>query len=750
MLRYITAAQEASEVSKALGKSVERQAALLNEIGQGYSSIGDGIKNAGFSEAARSAREFADALEKVVKQQAELRKEQLAATDKGVLARRGLNERLDARLENAADPGVAIAIQRQRAELARQDRAAARRLEEVPPPSGADIRDSLRAASARLNEARGASGGLNGARVGLEEAFNSGGVLQPYLQSLRLAVPLLRAVLPQPATPVLTDAARGAAALADNLPLGATKKDREAQVAAIDDIIERLKGKATETLFGLRTTAATAASDTIRELEQQRLRIIGDSGLVEYFKSASEASRVLAESQSLAAAALSDGIPSAVTLQATIDELAKRIADSQARIAQANTDFAQKNIDAGSRDAVVQRERGIIANSERQRTLANQRARQIEFQRTVDPQVLTSSRLTRANANLSSAGLESGIIARQIRELEARAARAQADSQSTNPFVRAQSARDMDAVNKESAAIEAATMAAMRFAEALDRASQEANSNVEAAMQREEESRRNLARPVAGNAPVQRAQALADRNRAQADLEEQRRAQRNVQDATDIARNNIERRAMDQQDPLSNTFRRLKEIDELLASGNPNLDSNALVAERRRLSNQVDAQVNADPRVIAARDNSNRIEERQRAEARGRDLMMTPAERAGKELADSLNDVNAAFNDQLFPDRAAQARVNNRLVEDAMRQQAPAIFNMADQVQNAVLQGPSRAALQASDVTTTSGASELNRLLRGDDASRNQNLVELQKQSSALNELVAVARANSNPPGVFD
>ena len=85
-----------------------------------------------------------------------------------------------------------------------------------------------------------------------------------------------------------------------------------------------------------------------------------------------------------------------------------------------------------------------------------------------------------------------------------------------------------------------------------------------------------------------------------------------------------------------------------------------------------------------------------------------------------------------------------------MRQTAPAIFGMADAVQNAVLQGPSRAALQASDVTTMQGAQELNRLIRGDDSARNVDTVELQKQTAELQKLVAIAQANGAPPGVFN
>ena len=103
--------------------------------------------------------------------------------------------------------------------------------------------------------------------------------------------------------------------------------------------------------------------------------------------------------------------------------------------------------------------------------------------------------------------------------------------------------------------------------------------------------------------------------------------------------------------------------------------------------------------------------------------------------------------------RAPAADANaaaRRAAQAAMRHTAPAIFGMADAVQNAVLQGPSRAALQASDVTTMQGASELNRLIRGDDSAKNVDTVELQKQSKALEELVVIARANGAPPGVFN
>jgi len=83
-----------------------------------------------------------------------------------------------------------------------------------------------------------------------------------------------------------------------------------------------------------------------------------------------------------------------------------------------------------------------------------------------------------------------------------------------------------------------------------------------------------------------------------------------------------------------------------------------------------------------------------------------------------------------------------RLLVDQMRNAAPTIFGLADSVANAVLQGPSRAALQATDVSTVEGSRELTRLLRGDDAARDQaNLVELQREANRLLDIIANAPA---------
>ena len=133
--------------------------------------------------------------------------------------------------------------------------------------------------------------------------------------------------------------------------------------------------------------------------------------------------------------------------------------------------------------------------------------------------------------------------------------------------------------------------------------------------------------------------------------------------------------------------------------------------------------------------------------ARGLELTESPAARAGRELAENLDRVDAGFDelvgagvlDQQTAD-AQREEARRRQIDEAFRSQAPAIAGLADSVANALLQGPSRAALNATDVSTVEGARELNRLIRGDDAARDVNLLELQQQTQLLRDLVRSAQ----------
>jgi hypothetical protein len=307
-----------------------------------------------------------------------------------------------------------------------------------------------------------------------------------------------------------------------------------------------------------------------------------------------------------------------------------------------------------------------------------------------------------------------------------------------------------DAINardREVKAVDAARRSVELFASAFDRVRQEAESNFQSAQAAADQA---VGDDFERLIPPQF--KSRERARAEQDLESQRVLRDDVRRETALA----EERAR-QDEGIRRREGRIAEIDSQL-NGKDVLNQgqrNDLIAERERLraDNEAAVQrfVDKDPAVRRARDASNFEERRRQAQERGFEARKTPAQRAGEELARTINDIQRTFNGgaREFLDNAAPAQ--RRAVEEAQRQAAPAIFNLADEVQNAVLQGPSRAALQATDVSTVQGASELNRLLRGDDSARNQNLVELQKQSASLSELVAIAKANTgNLPGLFD
>ena len=130
---------------------------------------------------------------------------------------------------------------------------------------------------------------------------------------------------------------------------------------------------------------------------------------------------------------------------------------------------------------------------------------------------------------------------------------------------------------------------------------------------------------------------------------------------------------------------------------------------------------------------------------RGRDLGMTDKERFRKEFEEGAGaDINARAKEMRDkgedPTKFLKQAITNQLESVApMRQQ------LQNERENDLRKGPSRAALQSSDVTTTQGKNELNRLLRGDDSARdNVNLAELKKQTEKFNELIDAIK-NANP-----
>jgi hypothetical protein len=150
----------------------------------------------------------------------------------------------------------------------------------------------------------------------------------------------------------------------------------------------------------------------------------------------------------------------------------------------------------------------------------------------------------------------------------------------------------------------------------------------------------------------------------------------------------------------------------------------------------------AEKRYMEERDKEFR---QQTSVGRGRDLGMTEQARFARDIREgAAKDLGAAAKEMPAADRAAFLRQG---IANQMEQVAPMFKQFEDERRTAQLQGPSRAALQVSDVTTTGGASELTRLLRGDDSAKNENLAELRRQSDKLDEVVKAVRESA--PGVL-
>ena len=132
---------------------------------------------------------------------------------------------------------------------------------------------------------------------------------------------------------------------------------------------------------------------------------------------------------------------------------------------------------------------------------------------------------------------------------------------------------------------------------------------------------------------------------------------------------------------------------------------------------------------------ARQIRERNRAADRGRDLGLPDYELRAREARGGIQDIAEAMRQGLLDRQQGQEQAQ-RFAQEQARNAAPMIFQFADSVENAVLQGPSRQALHASDISTMEGQSELNRLLRGDDEAKNVNLVELRKQNEALTKIL--------------
>lgn len=192
--------------------------------------------------------------------------------------------------------------------------------------------------------------------------------------------------------------------------------------------------------------------------------------------------------------------------------------------------------------------------------------------------------------------------------------------------------------------------------------------------------------------------------------------------------------------------RRVAEIDAQLAVAANTIGDNGIAGgaiderenlrrERLSLIEETRRQLEGDPAVAAIRqavDAEAAKAEMAAAADRGRILGLSPAAKAREEMDAKIADIAAQADSLRGDDKFDFVR---QAMGNMAKEVAPLLAQFGEEVRNSQLAGPNRAALNASDVTTMQGQSELQRLLRKDDPARDVNFVELQKQTTLLQEL---------------
>jgi predicted nucleic acid-binding Zn-ribbon protein/predicted CopG family antitoxin len=776
LIKWYNNGRTAEDQTKALNESLARQKSLVEELAEAFKSLGDAMSRGTLSEGGQQTKDFTDQVENIRKKGKESREGRVSDLDRDVQRERAQQNAFKKQLESETDIGRRVVITRQIEQSKAAEREAMDRVRDRPEPTGADVAGLIERAAVRMEEA-------GRSQRPSDTEF-------PVANSLRAA---------------------GA-----GLDVGDTPEAIRAQIRALGNATSSVSETSRQTLFGTglpteesatSNVAATAFADMTERLTAKLEAAIEDLAInvVEASRGPTEQIR---QAQEEVAKAIELGLPGARVFQAELDKNATALQKSIKKLETtfSGKDESGKDLTVDEKEARTKQAQAEIDALQAQRARIAAQSDAFRYERTIDPQRQIDARMGRATSNLGAAGLEDGRIARRMREIEneretIRQRSALPEFQTPEMVRGLQDAEQ--ALNEEAAAIEAATIAIKIFADALNRASEEAKGNLNSAQQRADEARR----ADLGNSTPQTQEA---RKQAEADLERQRETERAAQ--TEIA---VERDRLEQmQKPDAE---RMQQIDEQLASGVDEGDREALIRERERTKAKMEDDARASQaKVDAARDASTREAEQAKAGERGRELTRTPEERFKAESEQGLADIQnyferraeanngirpqgdieaqAAAEDRFRKDREKEARtataagrgaelgmtpeekfrrdfkegagadINARAKElkdkgedptkflrqalaNQMEQVAPMMKQFQDERQNAMLQGPSRAALNVSDVSTSQGASELTRLLRGDDSAKDVNLAELQKQTNKLDEVVKAIQAAN--PGVL-
>ena len=673
LTKWVNGGRTAEDQTKALNEALSRQKSLVEELARAFSSLGDSLTRDAFSPAAQKANDFRRELDEIVKKQKELREARVADLDPTVQRERATQGSLQRRLESETNIGRRVDIQQQLEQSRRREREAAAAAASRQAPTGRQAQDAIEQAGQALfaNRTRG------------------------------------QEVVTARDTAVLDEArARAGAAAAAQTP------------AAIRDLLTRQRDTLVQSGEAASDTGVANAIARLEELIaalEAPVRRANDALVIAVLEGAKKVSDALAAAQSSIANA--DFGPSRIATQADavakqLESLANQLETAtdektiqalkaqQAALLDQSTALRSAATSVKQFASVLDRVAGDLAKTvlgetessatdARRRANAATGARQASDPRDRIPGSIPDSRVAdefrrRSTVEAQMAGdreraEENALeIRNQVAELEERRARAIRDFERQPGAVGALAAER----DRQQAIIDSQTATADEK-QAAKSAIDKINSALDAAFERS-----NFARSLSlfADAIDATAQALAE-------------SERQVQQVRESA-------ARGRESFLTPQQRRTREIE-----GQLNDAQNAV------LEDLTEPLKNAVEDFDAVGEISKALE----------DGVLSLEELSA--VFEKFPDVKAALDGDLEAAKKNLETMRDNFMENSIAGQ------MARSVRNAVLQGPSRAALNASDVTTSQGQQELNRLLRGDDAARDVDMVEMQKQTGELEQI---------------
>ena len=525
-----------------------------------------------------------------------------------------------------------------------------------------------------------------------------------------------------------TDATSRLAALEKQLA------EQDAKVAAEENGIARLRLQAERDDIESKVRAARVAADAATANEQEAAtRSTATAAFAEFVTSIQEATsriRAFGDSAIQSATRVADTLrqaaaesPTRGDLRGLSDEAERMLIDDRARVRIAQDNLAT---DAAS-----------IATSDPELLAIQARREELLSQQKQAAETMAADGIPEAPADAQARRQELIELDRQQEQLTFEL---------------------LEARRRELQEIEAGTAARQREIEkslardreqpSIDRQQKQIDSAMNAAEQRvAEQQQRFIQAPTAEN--------KKRRDEAEASLGASRRKAQELQDSLDLKRSQLEGSdpvIIAERQKLAGIAAEKAAEAKAAAEQGRSVDENKMAA--------LDERERASRAALDARMAGQTLDERKaidkfameqdvlgRNEA-GRRLGLTDRERFREDMEVGIGaDIRARAavlerNQRLGKAGDDPQAFINRALSEQMKTVAPMLEEFRMERETAMLQGPSRAALQVSDVTTTQGQSELNRLLRGDDAAKDVNLAELRKQSGLFQELINVVRNN--------